>query len=131
MTVEAEVGLWEFQKPHRGYTVRPSQTTQSTVCTEVRLGGPHGMPLMPSYGSNGSCWVILNVGRSKSSKSILGSVLAKSQMRTQVSENLPCTEMVCSKLSDRTFRGDGNAVDVFSPNHLPQATCGFETLKRE
>lgn len=131
MTVEAEAGLWGFQEPHRGYTVLPSQTTQSTVCTEMRLGGPHGMPLMSSFGPNGSCWVILNIGRSKSSKSILGSVLAKSQMRTQISENLECIEMVCSSLSDRTFCGDGNAVDVFSPNQLPLAPCGFESLKCE
>ena len=80
----------------------------------MRLDDPHGMLLMPSLGSHGTSWVILNIGKSAASKYILRSVLAVSQMRTWLSENLPCTKMVYSGLS--------NSQNVYCLIHLSSAT---------
>ena len=72
------------------------------------------MLLMPSLGSDGTSWVIQNTGRSAASKYILRSVLAVSQMRTWISEKLPCAKMVHSGLS--------NSQNVYCLIHLSSAT---------
>ena len=96
------------------WTGEKRQNYPKQFATNVGLDGPHGMLLMPSLGSNGTSWVILNTGRSAASKYILRSVLAVSQMRTWISENLPCTKMVHSGLS--------NSQNVYCLIHLSSAT---------